>query len=86
MGRRIPFSWKYKQLWVPTGFAHGFYVTSKSAEFFYKCTDYYNPEKEECIQCNDPTLSINWPIDYTIPLLLSDKDSSGKAFIKSKAL
>ena len=75
-----------KQLWVPAGFAHGFYVTSESAEFVYKCTDYYNPEKEECIQWNDPTLSINWPIDYTIPLLLSDKDSSAKAFIKSKAL
>ncbi len=45
-----------KMLWVPPGFAHGFYVTSESAEFVYKCTDYYAPEHERAIAWDDPEL------------------------------
>ncbi|WP_046223474.1 dTDP-4-dehydrorhamnose 3,5-epimerase [Vibrio sp. ECSMB14106] len=51
-----------RQLWVPEGFAHGFYVTSDEAEFVYKCTDYYNPKVEICIQWNDASININWPL------------------------
>ena len=47
-----------RQLWVPAGFAHGFYVTSESAEFVYKCTDYYHPESEVSVKYDDPTLCI----------------------------
>jgi dTDP-4-dehydrorhamnose 3,5-epimerase len=51
-----------RQLWVPEGFAHGFYVTSDEAEFVYKCTDYYNPKAEVSISWDDKELNINWPI------------------------
>lgn len=61
-----------RQLWVPEGFAHGFYVTSDEAEFVYKCTDYYNPGAELSIIWNDEEIGINWPI--TKDLILSQKD------------
>ena len=51
-----------KQLWVPAGFAHGFYVTSETAEFVYKCTDYYDPQSEVSIKWDDPSLAIDWPL------------------------
>ena len=51
------------QMYVPPGFAHGFCVLSESADFVYKCTEYYNPNDESGIKWNDPELSINWPID-----------------------
>ena len=66
-----------KQLWIPTGFAHGFMVLSDTAEFLYKTTDYYAPEHERCIVWNDPNINIHWPlINGKIPLL-SDKDKTG---------
>jgi dTDP-4-dehydrorhamnose 3,5-epimerase len=71
-----------RQLWVPEGFAHGFYVISDSAEFVYKCTDYYNPEAEKTIQWDDDTLQIEWPIVEGESLLLSDKDNNGISFKK----
>lgn len=66
-----------RQLWVPEGFAHGFYVTSEEAEFVYKCTDYYNPKAEHSIIWNDPVLNITWPIDNDM-IILSAKDQVGK--------
>ncbi|WP_317728282.1 dTDP-4-dehydrorhamnose 3,5-epimerase [Achromobacter xylosoxidans] len=70
-----------RQLWVPEGFAHGFYVTSDSAEFLYKTTDYYAPEHERCIAWNDSTLDIPWPLDGEP--ILSQKDSQGKSLADS---
>jgi len=66
-----------KQLWVPPGFAHGFYVTSDSAELSYKCTEYYHPEDDHSLLWNDPALAINWPLVDESPLL-SDKDKNAK--------
>ena len=66
----------HRQLWVPPGFAHAFLVLSETAEFLYKTTDYYAPEHERCIVWNDPTISIQWPID--IKPLLSAKDLAGQ--------
>lgn len=65
-----------RQLWIPEGFAHGFVVTSASAEFVYKTTDYWAPEHERSILWNDPTLGIQWPIDAEP--VLSGKDFAGK--------
>ncbi|MFT7009299.1 MAG: dTDP-4-dehydrorhamnose 3,5-epimerase [Colwellia sp.] len=64
-----------RQLWIPEGFAHGFYVTSNEAEFVYKCTDYYNPLAERSIIWNDPEIKVKWPIT-TFPIL-SEKDKNG---------
>ncbi|ADU69880.1 dTDP-4-dehydrorhamnose 3,5-epimerase [Pantoea sp. At-9b] len=69
-----------RQLWVPEGFAHGFYVTSDSAEFVYKCTDYYNPQHEHSLLWNDRELNINWPINSDNPPSLSAKDAVGTPF------
>ncbi|MCL5982719.1 MAG: dTDP-4-dehydrorhamnose 3,5-epimerase [Firmicutes bacterium] len=60
-----------RQLYIPAGFAHGFCVTSETALFAYKCTDFYNPEAEGGIIWNDPDIGIAWPIDTP---LLSEKD------------
>ena len=64
-----------RQLWVPPGLAHGFLVTSASADFLYKTTDYYAPEFEHCIAWNDPTIGIDWPAGVTPQL--SKKDAAG---------
>ncbi|ENX3948371.1 dTDP-4-dehydrorhamnose 3,5-epimerase [Photobacterium damselae] len=61
-----------RQLWVPEGFAHGFYVTSDEAEFVYKCTDYYNPNAEISIKWNDEKLDIKWPINSEPQLSIKD--------------
>ena len=67
-----------KQLWVPAGLAHGFLVTSESAEFLYKTTDYYHPEFERSILWNDPDIGINWPLHLIEgQLLLAAKDLNG---------
>ncbi|NKI67885.1 dTDP-4-dehydrorhamnose 3,5-epimerase [Collimonas pratensis] len=65
-----------RQLWIPEGFAHGFVVTSESAEFLYKTTDYWAPEFERSILWNDPAIGIDWPVTGTP--LLSGKDQMGK--------
>lgn len=65
-----------RQLWVPEGFAHGFYVLSEEAEFVYKCTDYYNPAAEHSLLWNDATVGINWPLEGEPSL--SAKDVAGK--------
>ena len=64
-----------RQLWVPEGFAHGFYTVSSSAEVLYKATDFYAPEHERSIVWNDPQIGIEWPI--TVEPLVSEKDAKG---------
>lgn len=65
--------------WIPPGFAHGFYVTSESAEFLYKCTDIYAPEHERCLRWDAPDLAIDWPLVGGEPPALSAKDQTGVA-------
>ena len=62
--------------WIPPGFAHGFCVTSVSAEFLYKTTDYYSPQYERSVAWNDPALNIPWPLNGIEPQL-SAKDRAG---------
>lgn len=71
------------QLWVPSGFAHGFVVTSESAEVLYKTTDYWAPEHERSVLWNDPALAIDWPL--TGAPSLSGKDSQGKLLADAEA-
>lgn len=66
------------QFWLPPGLAHGFLVLSDSADFEYKCTDYYDPNDEGCIAWNDPDLAIQWP--KGINPILSIKDQKGLPF------
>jgi len=61
----------HHQLWIPPKFAHGFCVLSETADFVYKCTDYYHPEDEGGLLWNDPAIGVDWPI---VSPLLSDKD------------
>jgi dTDP-4-dehydrorhamnose 3,5-epimerase len=67
-----------KMLWVPIGFAHGFLVTSPSAEVLYKATDYYAPQWERSILWNDSTINIAWPLINGGKPTLSVKDEAGK--------
>jgi dTDP-4-dehydrorhamnose 3,5-epimerase len=75
-----------RMLWVPPGFAHGFYVTSaEGAEFLYKCTDYYDPAHEVSVRWDDPSIGIAWPlVDGRTPAL-SAKDAAGLAFAAAPA-
>ena len=72
----------HRQLWVPPGFAHGFFVLCETAEFLYKTTDYHAPEYERCIAWNDPSIDIQWPADV-VPQL-SAKDMLGKSFVSAE--
>jgi dTDP-4-dehydrorhamnose 3,5-epimerase len=73
----------HEQMWIPEGFAHGFYVLSDYAEFLYKTTDYYAPEHERTIRWDDPDLTIDWAL--TGKPLVSEKDSKGCAFSQAEA-
>ena len=65
----------HRQLWIPPGLAHGFLVTSDSADFLYKTTDYYRPDSEGSVRWDDPDLAIAWPLEGLTPAL-SAKDAA----------
>ncbi|GAB5380449.1 MAG: dTDP-4-dehydrorhamnose 3,5-epimerase [Aliiglaciecola sp.] len=69
-----------RQLWVPEGFAHGFYVTSEYAEFCYRCSNYYHPESEISLKHDDKYVGIEWPFNPSVAVSLSDKDKKGLSF------
>jgi len=68
----------HRQLWVPPGFAHGFYVLSNSADLCYKCTDYYHPEDGHSLLWNDPDIGIEWPLLSSEPLLSAKDAQAGR--------
>lgn len=72
-----------RMIWIPPGFAHGFYVTSHEAEVVYKATDYYAPQWERTIAWNDPAIGIDWPIGKVYPIL-SPKDEVGKLLAEAE--
>jgi dTDP-4-dehydrorhamnose 3,5-epimerase len=69
-----------KQFYIPEGFAHGFLVLSDTAEFCYKCTDFYHPGDEGGLLWNDPDIGINWPISDDMTVMLSEKDAKQPLF------
>jgi dTDP-4-dehydrorhamnose 3,5-epimerase len=73
------------QVWIPPGFAHGFYVVSEWAEVLYKATDLYAPHWERTLLWNDPDLGIPWPIPPGGAPLLSTKDREGKRLNEAEA-
>ena len=72
------------QVWIPPGFAHGFYVLSDWAEVLYKTTDYYAPQWERTILWNDPDIGIQWPLMEGVPPTLSPKDVQGKRLYEAE--
>jgi len=70
-----------QMLWVPPGFAHGFYVISEEAEFQYKCTDYYNPGDEYSLWWKESSLKIDWPLVNQEKPQLSIKDDEGQSLL-----
>ena len=75
-----------RMMWIPPGFAHGFYVTTESAEFVYKCTDFYAPEHEVSMRWDDPAIGIDWPLVDGKPPVLSAKDAAGISFAEAPKL
>jgi dTDP-4-dehydrorhamnose 3,5-epimerase len=73
-----------RQVWIPPGFAHGYYVVSELAEVLYKVTDYYDPQAERCIRWDDPTFKVTWPITPGNLPILSAKDRAGKLFTEAE--
>lgn len=76
----------FQMLWVPPGFAHGFYVLSEFADFQYKCTDRYDPDSEISMAWDDPALGIDWPLINGAAPSLSEKDARGVAFKEAPLL
>ena len=70
----------HRQFWVPPGFAHGFVVLSETADFEYKCTDYYDPTDEGGLRWDDPDLAIDWPQINSQAFKLSEKDAAASSF------
>ena len=72
-----------KQLLIPRGFAHGFLVLSETAEFAYKCDEFYHPEDEGGLPYNDPSINIEWP-DLDVEYKLSEKDGKHPPLSESR--
>jgi dTDP-4-dehydrorhamnose 3,5-epimerase len=72
-----------KQIWIPPGFAHGFYTLSEWAEMIYMTTDFYAPQWERTLLWNDPQIGIQWPLLENLPLLMSEKDRAGLTLDKA---
>jgi dTDP-4-dehydrorhamnose 3,5-epimerase len=70
----------HRMLWVPKGLAHGILVSSESADFLYKCTDFYSPADEKTLAWNDAAVGIQWPLPKGVSPKLSPKDTHGQAF------
>lgn len=64
-------------MWVPPGFAHGYYVLGERATVHYKVTDYYAAEHERCLRWDDPDVGVSWPLVEGRPPLISTRDQEG---------
>ena len=71
-------------LWIPPGFAHGFYVASPVADLLYKCTDLFTPGDDRTVRWDDPQIGIEWPIDGGQAPLLSPKDAEANNFASAE--
>jgi dTDP-4-dehydrorhamnose 3,5-epimerase len=74
----------HEAMWIPRGFAHGYYVLSERATVHYKATDYYAPEHERCLRWDDPDVGIAWPLLAGAPPILSDKDARAASLAQAR--
>jgi dTDP-4-dehydrorhamnose 3,5-epimerase len=74
----------HHQLWVPPGFAHGFYVVSEQADLVYKCTALYASERDRALRWDDPDLGIEWPLAVAGPPILSSKDAAAPGLAEAE--
>lgn len=75
-----------KQFYIPKNFAHGFLVLSDTAEFAYKCSDFYHPDDEGGLAYNDPDIGIAWPLEEGVTLNLSEKDTRWGSFAEYRRM
>ncbi len=75
-----------KMMYIPEGFAHGFYVLSPIAEFHYKCSDFYAQKEERGISWDDPDLAISWPLLHNVELILSERDQNWETLASRPAI
>lgn len=75
-----------KQFYIPKNFAHGFLVLSDTAEFAYKCSDFYHPDDEGGLAYNDPEIGIDWPLEEGVALNLSEKDTRWGSFAEYRRM
>lgn len=75
----------HQQLWIPSGFAHGFVVLSEQAEVLYRCTDTYAPEHQRAIRYDDPELGVAWPLEAAGKVLVAPKDDQAPSFAAARA-
>lgn len=71
-------------MWIPAGFAHGYYVLSERATVHYKVTDYYAPEHERCLRWDDPDVGIAWPLIPGTQPILAARDARGESLIQAR--
>ncbi len=74
-----------KQLFIPKGFAHGFLVLSETAEFCYKCTEFYHPGDEGGLPYDDPDIGVEWPVPAGLTLNINDRDRNWPGFGEYRA-
>lgn len=74
----------HEAMWIPAGFAHGYYVLSERATVHYKVTDYYSPTHERCLQWDDPDVGIEWPLIPGATPILADRDALGQSLIHAR--
>jgi len=70
----------HERLWAPPGCAHGFLVVSDTADFHYKCTDFYSPKNERILRWNDPEIGIDWPMPHGLKPLIAPRDAEAPGF------
>jgi dTDP-4-dehydrorhamnose 3,5-epimerase len=73
-----------QSMWIPAGFAHGYYVLSERATVHYKVTDYHSPADERCLQWDDPDVGIPWPLIGVAPPMLAAKDRRGASLVQAR--
>ena len=74
----------HQTMWIPAGFAHGYYVLTERATVHYKVTDYYSPKHERCLRWDDPDIGIEWPLIGGAKPVLASRDANGSSLVQAR--